>query len=139
MELDEPSEEVLFQGFAMPEAASSLPAAIGRAVLGKCPNCGKGALYKSYLKQVDRCSVCGESYGQIHADDGPPWLTILLVGHVMVPLIFVVNGLTVWPLWVAMSVWPALTALLGLAVLPRAKGVFLAILWKTRAPGSERS
>ena len=116
-----------------------LPTAIRRAVLGRCPNCGKGALYKSYLKQVDRCPVCGESYGQIHADDGPPWLTILLVGHVIVPLIFVVNDLTVWPLWVAMSVWPALTALLALAVLPRAKGVFLAILWKTRAPGSERS
>lgn len=141
MELDEPSGVALFQGFAMPEAASSvptLPTAIRRAVLGKCPNCGKGALYKSYLKQVDRCSVCGESYGQIHADDGPPWLTILLVGHVIIPLIFVVNDLTVWPLWVAMSVWPALTALLALAVLPRAKGVFLAILWKTRAPGSER-
>jgi uncharacterized protein (DUF983 family) len=142
MKLDKPSGEVVFQGFAMPMAASSpppLPTAIRRAVLGKCPNCGKGVLYKSYLKQVDRCSVCGESYGQIHADDGPPWLTILLVGHVIVPLIFVVNSLTVWPLWVAMSVWPTLTALLALAGLPRAKGVFLAILWKTRAPGSERS
>ena len=125
----------------MPAAASNmppLPTAIRRAVLGRCPNCGKGALYKSYLKQVDRCPVCGESYGQSHADDGPPWLTILLVGHVIVPLIFVVNSLALWPLWAEMSVWPALTALLALAVLPRAKGVFLAILWTTRAPGFEK-
>ncbi len=60
----------------------SLPTAIRRAATGKCPNCGKGTLYKSYLKQVDRCSICSESYGQIRADDGPPWLTILLVGHI---------------------------------------------------------
>ena len=44
--------------------------------MGKCPNCGAGALFRSYLKQVDHCAVCGESYGKIHADDGPPWLTI---------------------------------------------------------------
>ena len=119
--------------------APSLRTAVRRAVLGKCPNCGRGALFKCYLKQVDHCSVCGEAYGQIHADDGPPWLTILLVGHIIVPLIFVVNSLAIWPIWVAMSVWPVATALLALAVLPRSKGVFLAVLWVTRAPGFEQS
>ena len=61
---------------------SSLPVrvwpAIVRAVSGRCPACGGGKFFKSYLHQVDRCSVCGESFGQIHADDGPAWLTI---GH----------------------------------------------------------
>jgi uncharacterized protein (DUF983 family) len=140
--MDGPVWRGLVSGITVLVAASSippLPAAIRRAVMGKCPNCGKGALYKSYLKQVDHCSVCGESYGQIHADDGPPWLTILLVGHVIVPLIFIVTSVITWPLWVTMSVWPAATALLALAVLPRAKGVFLAIIWTTQSPGFEKS
>ena len=56
----------------------------------------------------------------------------------MVPLIFVIDSWALWPVWVAMLVWPAATAVLALAVLRRAKGVFLAIIWATRSPGSER-
>jgi uncharacterized protein (DUF983 family) len=126
----------------MPVTESSVPAfsaVICRALMGKCPNCGNGALFKSYLKQVDHCANCGESYRNIHADDGPPWLTILLVGHVIVPLIFVVGNIVTWPLWVAMSVWPAVTTLLALMVLPRAKGIFLAVIWSTCSPGSENN
>lgn len=125
----------------MPVTASTATpvwTAIRRGVIGKCPKCGKGALYKAYLKQVDHCAVCGEPYRHIRADDAPPWLTILLVGHIIVPLIFVVDSWALWPVWVAMLVWPAATAVLALAILPRAKGVFLAIIWATRSPGSER-
>ena len=60
--------------------------AIVRAVSGRCPACGGGKFFKSYLLQVDRCFMCDESFGQIHADDGPAWLTIGTVGHVVVPL-----------------------------------------------------
>jgi len=125
----------------MPVTASTATpvwTAIRRGVIGKCPKCEKGALYKAYLKQVDHCAVCGEPYRHIRADDAPPWLTILLVGHIIVPLIFVVDSWALWPVWVAMLVWPAATAVLALAILPRAKGVFLAIIWATRSPGSER-
>jgi len=31
--------------------------------------------------------------------------------------------------------WSTLFALISLAVLPRAKALFIAILWQTRAPG----
>jgi uncharacterized protein (DUF983 family) len=116
-----------------------LSIAIRRAALGRCPKCGEGLLFKSYLKQVDHCAVCGEPYLHIRADDGPPWLTILVVGHIIVPLIFVMDSWTQWPIWMAASVWPAATAVLAIAVLPRAKGVFLGIIWATGSPGSERS
>ncbi len=49
-----------------------------RALCGRCPQCGMGKLYKSYLKQVDACSACGEELGSIRADDGPAWVTILI-------------------------------------------------------------
>jgi uncharacterized protein (DUF983 family) len=115
-----------------------LPRAIWRGALRRCPRCGRGVLFKSYLKQVDACATCHEEYAHIRADDAPPWLTILIVGHIVVPLIFVVNSWFFWPNWLVMLVWPIVTAALALTVLPRAKGIFIAIIWATRAPGSER-
>jgi uncharacterized protein (DUF983 family) len=115
-----------------------LPLVIWRGVRRRCPRCGQGALFKAYLKQVDTCVVCHEAYAHIRADDAPPWLTILVVGHIVVPLIFVVNSWFFWPNWLVILVWPIVTAALALAVLPRAKGIFVAIIWATRAQGSER-
>lgn len=110
---------------------------IRRALVGRCPNCGKGKLFASYLKQVDHCAVCGERYGHVRSDDAAPWLTILVVGHLTVPIVFVAERLTSWPTWVAMTVWPAFALALGLMVLPRAKAVLLSIIWAIQAPGSE--
>ncbi len=111
-----------------------LKTAARRAILGRCPCCGEGKLFGSYLKQVDHCSVCGEEFGMIRADDAAPWLTIILVGHIFLPLAFLAN----WdwmPTWAAMVSMAALFAGIALAILPRAKALILAILWQTRAPG----
>lgn len=112
----------------------NLKTAIRRALLGRCPNCGQGKLFRSYLKQVENCSVCSEAFGHIRADDAAPWGTIILVGHVFLPLAFLVN-VDFLPTWVAMVMWAACFSALSLAVLPRSKALFLAILWQTRAPG----
>ncbi len=112
--------------------------AIWRGARRRCPHCGRGPLFRSYLKQVNACAVCHEEYAHIRADDAPPWLTILVVGHIVVPLIFVVNSRFFWPNWLTMLVWPIVIVALALAILPRAKGIFIAIIWATRAPGSEQ-
>ena len=112
----------------------SMKIAALRALRGRCPCCGQSALFRTYLKQVENCAVCGESFGQIRADDAAPWLTIILVGHIFLPLAFLVD--VAWmPAWAAMAMWATVFAGLSLAVLPRAKGLFIAILWRTRAPG----
>ena len=112
----------------------TLKTAALRALAGRCPCCGEGKLFKSFLKQVDNCAACGESFGQIRADDAAPWLTIIVVGHVFLTFAFMVN-VDFLPTWAAMTLWSALFAAISLAVLPRAKGLMLAILWRTRAPG----
>ncbi|MFO1156168.1 MAG: DUF983 domain-containing protein [Rhodospirillales bacterium] len=66
--------------------------AVGRGLSGRCPNCGEGRLFRAYLKQVDACAVCGEPWGHIRADDAPPWLTILIVGHIVVPAAMAVES-----------------------------------------------
>ena len=53
----------------------------------RCPNCGQGPLMKSYLKVRDTCPVCDEALHHHRADDGPAYLTILIVGHIMAPLL----------------------------------------------------
>ena len=108
-----------------------------RGALGRCPKCGKGRLFYRYLKVVDRCAVCGEPYGHYRADDAPPWLTILLAGHIVVPLILIVEENYAPPPWVEFVVYLPVVVLLVLSLLPRCKGVILAILWTTKAEGTE--
>jgi uncharacterized protein (DUF983 family) len=107
------------------------------ALLGRCPCCGQGKLYRAYLKQVDACSACGEKFGEIRADDAAPWLTILIVGHVFLPLALIYAAASTLPSWASATILSALFAGLSLAILPRAKALFIAILWHTGAPGSK--
>ena len=108
-----------------------------RAILGRCPCCGKGQLFRAYLKQVDNCAACGESFGAIRADDAAPWLTIIIVGHIFIPLMLVVVAMSTIPTWASAVLWSCVFILLSLAILPRAKALFIAILWLTGAPGSK--
>ncbi|RJF82299.1 DUF983 domain-containing protein [Azospirillum cavernae] len=109
-----------------------------RGLIGCCPNCGRGRLLRNYLKPVDHCSICGEAFGHLRADDAPPWMTILIVGHIVIPALLAVEQTYEPPTWVHMAVWPLLSLLLTLALLPRCKGFILGLLWSTGAPGSER-
>ncbi len=113
--------------------------AIARGALGRCPSCGKGRLLHHYLKVVEKCSVCGEAYGHFRADDAPPWLTIIIVGHITVPIILAIEESFQIAMWIELAIYlPAIT-LLTLVVLPRCKGVILALLWAMKAEGSEKT
>ncbi|HSG54434.1 MAG TPA: DUF983 domain-containing protein [Paracoccaceae bacterium] len=100
-----------------------------------CPNCGSGPMLRGYLKVRDTCAVCGEELYHHRADDGPAYLTILIVGHIMAPLIL-------WafvhyrpePLVLA-SVFTVGTVGLSLYLLPRLKGAVVAIQWAKRMHG----
>jgi uncharacterized protein (DUF983 family) len=109
-----------------------------RALRKLCPQCGQGKLMASYLKQVQHCAACGEAFGHIRADDAPPWATILIVGHVVVLLALEFEKYSTWPTWLAAMMWSLLALCLSLLILPRAKALFVGIIWATRAPGSER-
>ena len=61
--------------------------AIRRGFMRCCPHCGQGHLFTGYLKVTDSCPVCRETLSHHRADDGPAYLTILVVGHLMAPLI----------------------------------------------------
>lgn len=106
-----------------------------RGFLRRCPACGKGAMFQGYLKVRDACPVCGEELCHHRADDGPAYLTILIVGHLMAPLMM--WAFAVWrpdPLVLA-SVFATGCVALSLFLLPRLKGVIVAIQWARRMHG----
>ncbi|HKK22870.1 MAG TPA: DUF983 domain-containing protein, partial [Pseudohaliea sp.] len=83
--------------------------AIRRGLKRRCPSCGEGRAFAGYLRTAEACGRCGTPLGQIRADDFPPYLTIFVVGHIVVPLLLMVEQTYQWPYELHMLVWPALT------------------------------
>ena len=103
--------------------------ALRRGWRGNCPRCGSGKLLKGYLKVEHDCAACGQAFHHHRADDGPAYLTILIVGHVMIPLLhwsFVhwrPEPLTLFTIFSVGSV------ILSLYLLPRLKGALIGFQW----------
>ena len=101
----------------------------------RCPGCGAGPMLQGYLAVRESCPVCGEQLHHQRADDGPAYLTILIVGHLMAPMILWV--FTTWrpdPLILA-SIFTIGTVALSLFLLPRLKGAMVALQWSKRMHG----
>lgn len=101
----------------------------------KCPHCGTGPMMNGYLKVRDHCTVCGETLSHHRADDGPAYLTILIVGHIMAPLMHIAFvRFRPDPLAMA-TVFTVGCVALSLYLLPRLKGVVVSMQWAKRMHG----
>lgn len=116
---------------------------IVRGMRGQCPACGEGKMFRAYLKVNDACPPCGEELHHHRADDAPPYLTIFVVGHIVGALMLMAEEF--WPespLWLHAMLWPTLTLILCLWLLPIMKGGLIAYQWALRMHGfdaAERS
>jgi uncharacterized protein (DUF983 family) len=96
-------------------------------------------MFDGYLTVIDRCPTCREKLSDHRADDGPAYLVILIVGHLMAPLIHIVwVHLRPDPLMMATILSIACVAL-SLYLLPRMKGMVVGIQWAKRMHGFGRS
>jgi uncharacterized protein (DUF983 family) len=109
--------------------------AMRRGFFGKCPHCGKGRLFRAFLKTVDRCSECGEEMHHHRADDLPAYLVIVIVGHVVVAGFMGFEAATDWSSWVHLSVWVPITILMSLALIGPVKGAVVGLQWALRMHG----
>ncbi|WP_404481861.1 DUF983 domain-containing protein [Novosphingobium sp. BL-52-GroH] len=67
---------------------------------GLCPRCGKGRMFRKWLKLNDTCPNCGLDYGFAAPDDGPAFFSLCIVAF---PLTFFAVWLQVKfepPFWV---------------------------------------
>jgi uncharacterized protein (DUF983 family) len=103
---------------------------------GHCPSCNKGKIFNRYLKVNDKCPVCGEELFHQRADDAPPYMTIFIVGHIVGAGILLVEQY--WPnasMSLQLAIWPIVTIILSLIILPMMKGALIAYQWALRMHG----
>ncbi|WP_417308519.1 DUF983 domain-containing protein [Devosia sp.] len=113
----------------------SLPRAIGNGILCRCPNCGKGKLFRKYLKVVDSCANCGEELKYQRADDFPPYIAIFIVGHVLVG--WMLHAEMSGPVDPTFYLWTMIpmAILMPMIMLPSIKGAVVGLQWATRMHG----
>lgn len=93
---------------------------------GLCPRCGKGPLFRGWLKVRESCPVCGLNFSFATPDDGPAFFALCLTAF---PLIFFVVWLEVAfspPVWVHVVTSGPLMALGTVASLRPFKGWLVA-------------
>lgn len=96
-------------------------------------------MMQGYLKVADHCTVCGTALHHHRADDGPAYLTILIVGHLMAPIfLWSFTRYRPEPL-VLLTVFLVGTVALSLYLLPRLKGALVALQWSRRMHGFGRA
>jgi uncharacterized protein (DUF983 family) len=115
----------------------SLLQAVGRGFAMKCPNCGKGHLFRRFLKVADTCEVCGEDFTAQRADDFPAYLVIVVVGHVVVPALLAVAIAYDPPAWLQLAIWLPVTLVSALGLLQPTKGAIVGLQWQTGMHGFE--
>lgn len=109
--------------------------AVLRGAACRCPACGRGRLFRAYLKVEDACGHCGEVLAHHRADDAPAYFTMVIVGHVIVGGLLAVERAFAPPTWVQLAIWLPLTLVLSLALLPIVKGSLVALQWALRMHG----
>ena len=107
--------------------------AIMAGIRGRCPQCGQGEMFASYLKLADHCRACGADFSSADAGDGPAVFVILIVGAIVAPLLIILQFGTPLPGWAALTITMIAAIVLCLALLPPFKGVLFALQWKHKA------
>ncbi|MBV9735131.1 MAG: DUF983 domain-containing protein [Acidisphaera sp.] len=107
-----------------------MPTALGRGLLGRCPACGHSHIFNGFLRVVPACSNCGAPLGAARADDAPPYFTIAITGHIVIPGMLVLEQMKSPPLWVHAVIWIPLTLVLCLGLLRPIKGATVGLMLK---------
>ena len=109
--------------------------AMGRGILCKCPHCGKGKLFRAYLKVAVSCEACGEPLNLHRADDFPPYIAIMIVGHVIVlGMMHLEMVYRIDPMVYLYTALP-LAIIMPLVILPSIKGSIVGLQWANRMYG----
>lgn len=96
-------------------------------VLGRCPACGEGKLFRGYIALPPACEACGLDYGFADSGDGPAVFVMLIAG-------FLALGFVLWfefayepPFWAHLVVSLPVVAIICLVLLRVMKGLLIAL------------
>lgn len=106
---------------------------VSAGLRGRCPRCGDGRLFRSFVDLAPTCDLCDLDYGFASSGDGPAVFVTLIAGAVVV-------GLALWtdvaydpPLAVLLGIFLPLTLVVCLGILRPLKGLLIALQYRNRA------
>ncbi len=114
------------------------PSVAFASLLARCPHCGRGPLFRGYLKVASACSACGLDYSRFEAGDGPAVFVILIVGAIVAGSALLTE---VWfqpPYWVHAVIWGPAVVILSLAFLRPLKAGMIVLQYKHRAEEGQK-
>lgn len=114
------------EDFALPGSGWE---AMFRSARGRCPRCNDAKLFTRFLKPVAACPRCLQDWTHQQADDFPAYVSILLTGHIMAPVIILLVQDTSLSLPALAAITVSLMLTLMMAFLRPAKGAIIALQW----------
>ncbi|SOB79834.1 Uncharacterized conserved protein, DUF983 family [Sphingomonas guangdongensis] len=67
---------------------------------GLCPRCGKGRMFRSWLRITDRCECCGLDYRFAAPDDGPAFFSLCVIALPLIAIVVWIELAFAPPWWV---------------------------------------
>lgn len=103
---------------------------------GRCPNCGKGRMFRGFLKVVETCETCGFDFTRLNTGDGPASFIMQISGFLVVFPALYIQIVYEPPIWLLLLVAVPLVALLSLALMRPGKGLMIALQMRNKMDGS---
>ena len=107
--------------------------ALAAGLQGRCPRCGRGALFRKGLGLRDKCESCALSYAFADSGDGPAVFAIFILGFVILGGALLVEFKLHPPVWVHVVLWGIATPLLAFFLLRVLKATLIALQYKHKA------
>jgi uncharacterized protein (DUF983 family) len=104
-----------------------------RGLACRCPRCGQGKLYASFLTLRPSCEACGLDYAFIDSGDGPAIFIIMIAGAIVVGCALVVEIKYQPPLWLHAVLWLPLILVTTLLPLRSMKSLLTALQFHHKA------
>jgi uncharacterized protein (DUF983 family) len=99
-----------------------------RGFINRCPCCGRGPLFRTWLRQFEACARCHAPLGRVRADDAPPYFVILIVGHLIIAAQFALDSVMGLSLLAEAALFLPLTLALSLGLLRPVKGATIGLM-----------
>ena len=85
-------------------------------------------MFNGFLRVAETCDHCHAPLGLARADDAPPYFTILLVGHIVIPLMLIMEKSSQPPIWLLSAIFLPLTLVLSVGLIRPIKGATVGLM-----------
>lgn len=108
-------------------------------LLGRCPRCGKGKMFRGLLELAPSCNVCGLNYSFADSGDGPAIFVMTIAGFIIVGFAWYVEVAYTPSYWVHALIFLPFSILVCIGLLRPTKGLLIALQYFNKAEEGRRA